>query len=569
MAYQGYHCAREALRQKAEEHMLSVVQSRKGSLEAWLTEKRRDLEMIAQNLYLEDELGLRASSGNDARAESLVRLLGAVQSQSDAYEGLILFDSRWRVVAATRVRMHSDHVKVSAEAREAVEREGEAFFGPAHGHEDIDVGLHVVHPVTDAGGDHVGAVFANLDLTRGLGPLLQERSGLGRSGKVYAVSKDLEILTEPFKVGRPTVVGQRVDVLVRELASGPVPTVRQYRDYSGTEVLGTAVALPSLRWTLVAEMDMREALEWLGVLRWRAFATAAVTALVILIVSMLASRRLGWPFRELARVAVRIREGHADERVPPLPGAEAQEVAESFNTMLDALEDTQNKLVQAARLASMGELASSIAHEMRNPLSSIKMNLQALERQVASDPDYRELAEIAGSQVSRVERMLSDLLNYGRPVELTFAPVRFRDLAQDTLGVMSETATARNARLDVQDGLGERRIWIDREQMCRALTNLVDNAVQAVPDGGQVQLSSRVDPEHSGRARIEVLDNGPGLPPHVEANLFRPFFTTRSEGTGLGLANVKKIVELHGGSVSAHNRDEGGAIFAVSIPLAE
>ncbi len=569
MAYQGYHCAREALRQRAEEHLLSVVQSGKAFVEAWLTEKRRDLEMIAQNPYVKDELRLRSSAGDDAQAERLTRLLGAVQSRSDAYEDLIVYDSRWRVVGMTDVRMYSGHVEVSAEAREVVEKEGAVFFGLAHGHEGTDVGLHIVYPVGDSRDKRLGAVFANLNLTRGLDPLLQGRSGLGRSGKVYAVSEDLEIITEPFKVDRPTAVGQKVDAVARELASGSVPAVRQYRDYLGREVLGTAVAIPSLQWLLVAEMDEREALAWLGVLRWRVLVTAAITTFVLVVASVFASRRLGWPLRELARVAVRIREGHSEERVPPLPGAEAQEVAGSFNTMLDALEDTQKKLVQAARLASVGELASSIVHEMRSPLSSIKMNVQALRRQVGVDPDYQELAAIADSQVGRVERMLNDLLNYGRPVELALTPVRFQDLAQDVLRVMSETATAKDVQLDVQDVLGEGCLWVDREQMCRALTNLIDNAIQAVPQGGEVLLAAREEPGHTRRACIEISDNGPGLSTHVQASLFRPFFTTRPDGTGLGLANVKKIVELHGGSVSAHNRDEGGSVFVVSIPLAE
>ncbi|MBI5094827.1 MAG: HAMP domain-containing histidine kinase, partial [Candidatus Hydrogenedentes bacterium] len=215
-----------------------------------------------------------------------------------------------------------------------------------------------------------------------------------------------------------------------------------------------------------------------------------------------------------------------------------------------------------------GELSSSVVHEMRNPLSSIKMNLQALRRKTQGDPDYEELAEIAAAQAQRVETMLDDLLQYGRPVELNPQPTSFRELTEPALAVVADKAREKNVRVELKDELGNARLSVDREQMCRAMTNLLANAIQAVAPGQTVYvIGTRRNDAGPAHAQLEVRDTGPGLSPEALDRAFKPFFTSKPNGTGLGLANVKKIIELHRGAVSASNRPEGGAAITLLIPL--
>ncbi len=331
-------------------------------------------------------------------------------------------------------------------------------------------------------------------------------------------------------------------------------------------ILRSAAAVPGTGWLLGAEADPDEALAWLGTLRRRAIATGTITLVLLVGVAYGIARALGRPLRELARVASHVRGGRTEERLGPMRGAEAEAVRRAFNRMLDDLREKQRELVRSATLASVGELSSSIVHEMRNPLSSIKMNLQALRPLAESDPGYRELADIAWDQLGRVECMLDDLLKYGRPVELHDEPITFRELADSALPVVADAARVKGVRIDVDDGLDGHRFEVDREQMTRALTNLLLNAVQAAPPGGEVRFSAHPHAE-DGRVVIEVADSGPGLAREAADRLFRPFFTTKPDGTGLGLANVKKIVELHDGTVSAGNRPGGGAVFAVTLPV--
>jgi signal transduction histidine kinase len=266
-------------------------------------------------------------------------------------------------------------------------------------------------------------------------------------------------------------------------------------------------------------------------------------------------------------VSRRIAEGHHEERLGALPGAEAQDVGTAFNKMLDELAASYRRLSHAASLASVGELSSSVVHEMRNPLSSIKMNLRALREKVQGDAAYRELADIASNQVERLEHMLSDLLGYGKPLHLELTGVRFGDVARDVVDVMRPEAEKRAVSIRVQDHLEDTELKTDREQMRRALTNLVANAVQAAKLNGTVLVTGRIDAQAPERVAISVSDDGPGLSEAQMDKLFQPFFTTRDGGIGLGLANVKKIVDYHGGTVSAENRPEGGAVFTIYLPL--
>ena len=239
---------------------------------------------------------------------------------------------------------------------------------------------------------------------------------------------------------------------------------------------------------------------------------------------------------------------------------------QAFNQMLDELSDVQKRLVQTATLATVGELSSSIVHEMRNPLSSIKINLQALHKKVEGDANHEELAQIASQQVGRLEEMLRDLLQYGRPVEFRTVSTPFSKVYKETLNVIGDMAESKKVRIDLEDLLGSARLSVDPELVCRALTNLAANAIQAAPPGGLVTVRVSADPAGAGQVIIEVIDNGSGLSPQALRGVFKPFFTTRKDGTGLGLANVKKIVELHGGTVSAYNRPENGAVFTVTLP---
>jgi PAS domain S-box-containing protein len=248
----------------------------------------------------------------------------------------------------------------------------------------------------------------------------------------------------------------------------------------------------------------------------------------------------------------------------------ANDITERLKTeeMLRKIE-VEQALAKIAALASIGELTSSIAHEMRNPLSSIKMNTKAIQQKMGETNDaFAELGEITIQQSLRLENMLNDLLNYGKPLKLTISATTVRELIDATLSSVNQEKTNKGMVVEITNEIGERVLHLDKELFTRALSNLVLNAIQWSPPESKVHVLIYLSkPSHQSEQIIfKVKDSGQGINKEKSHRIFQPFFTTRQDGTGLGLANVRKIVDYHGGRVTAKNSNSGGAVFTIMIP---
>ncbi len=241
----------------------------------------------------------------------------------------------------------------------------------------------------------------------------------------------------------------------------------------------------------------------------------------------------------------------------------ALEAAES----LEILARTQAELVRRERLAALGELAAVVAHEVRNPLGVLFNAIGSLRGFVDAGAPREKLGDaaavlsIAAEEAERLNRIVSDLLQFGRPFELTLVTCSLPELVRK---VVAETADAR-VRVDVADDLPA--VDLDAGYMQQALLNLLLNALQAVDDAGVVTIRASVEARDGRRyARVDVTDTGPGIPEDVRGSVFEPFFTTKATGTGLGLPIVKRIVDAHSGYVDFECGPDG-TTFSVWIPV--
>ena len=225
----------------------------------------------------------------------------------------------------------------------------------------------------------------------------------------------------------------------------------------------------------------------------------------------------------------------------------------------------EKAVMTTEKQASIDELSSTLAHEIRNPIAAAK----SLVQQMAEDPTSLqnvEYAQVALEELDRVERHVSHLLRYAREEDYAFAPV-------DVAKVLDAALTALRAKLDAarvtvaRNYIGGPTIVADAEKLRRVFTNIVDNAVDAladVPDGRRIDCFVG---NGDGRATVRVHDNGPGIPPEKLDRVFNPFFTTKAGGTGLGMAIAKKIVEAHEGTIDVTSEPGHGAEFVVVLPL--
>ncbi|MCP5367073.1 MAG: sensor histidine kinase [Hyphomicrobiales bacterium] len=270
------------------------------------------------------------------------------------------------------------------------------------------------------------------------------------------------------------------------------------------------------------------------------------------------------PVTALTRAAGRIAAGETDVDLPIT-------TRDEIGTLADGLRRMVRSLAEAARnkeLAAMGRMAAMVAHDLRNALSSIKVNMHTLEKGCRHPSDQREQQwGLAQEQIAYMEDVLSDMLAFARPETPNQDWQDPRGIADAAAIAVSQKAAEKG--VDIALGaLGPLPpVWGDRSQLIRLFRNLAENAIQASDPGGMVRFEGAVAASDRGNeVVIKVIDQGDGIPAEHREHLFDPFFTTRTMGTGLGLAIVKRIVDQHGGRIDFDTRAGAGTTFTVALP---
>ena len=228
----------------------------------------------------------------------------------------------------------------------------------------------------------------------------------------------------------------------------------------------------------------------------------------------------------------------------------------------------EEKVRRSEKLAAIGELAAGVAHEIRNPLSSIRGFAQYLRHALKENPQEKEYAETMVSEVDRINTVVTDLLTFARPMEAELVPTDLTELLEHTVRLVQADARAMkvNIQLDVNN---LSKVPLDADRMTQAILNLLLNSLQTVKTGGQISLGAAMNMSDSSLS-IWVEDDGSGIPADQKDKIFDPFFTTREKGTGLGLAIVHKIVENHNGDIRLESPPNGkhyGCRFTIIIPI--
>lgn len=287
----------------------------------------------------------------------------------------------------------------------------------------------------------------------------------------------------------------------------------------------------------------------------------------------------------LTQAMARVEAG--DLAVPAIPGGsdELGRLTESFNAMVDRLRAAREeievyhrqRLDRAERLATLGQVAASLAHEIRNPLAGIAGAVQVMAEELPSTDPRKEIMDEILSQTRRLTKTVQDLLTFARPATPTLGSCDLHRVIDRVLLLLAEDPAAKQVRVVRNYSAGIPRVEADDKQLGQVFLNLLLNSAQAMHGSGQITITTRLngvdgageDPSAAGGRTVEVClaDTGPGIPPAILSELFKPFFTTKPRGTGLGLAISRRIIEDHGGWIRAESPPHQGATFRIGLPV--
>jgi nitrogen fixation/metabolism regulation signal transduction histidine kinase len=257
--------------------------------------------------------------------------------------------------------------------------------------------------------------------------------------------------------------------------------------------------------------------------------------------------------------------------VPVTSSDEIGELAEAFNRMTRELLEHKQRLVQTERVAAWRELARRLAHELKNPLFPLQLTVENLARARQQSPEqfeevFRESSTTLLAEINNLKTIISRFSEFSKMPQPHFQREQLTEVVQNVARLFQAQLHSRNsAPIDCKLELAEplEAIALDPELLHRALSNLVLNAMDAMPQGGKLTLTTREDPN---RVFIEVSDTGAGLTPEECERLFTPYYTSKAHGTGLGLAIVQSVVSDHGGKISVRSQPGRGTTFVIELP---
>lgn len=592
ISYESYILATRTLTTFAYQHMATIADNKANHLGSWLEERLDDVGILA-GLSVIGEACRRYSENMETSSEIPLNMLkdtlDLIEGTSPSYENIYILLPDGRVLSSTHPDLVHTQGFYEQGLPERLRSSDEPVLGPAYQYPEKK-GWHVQLAAKINGSEEstLGFVVAVLDLSKTVDPIMVERIGLGETGETYLVNKARRIISESRFLNYAETVGQSFDTPgIRSVLEEKKGTA-VYENYLGREVLGAYVWLPRYEWGLLAEMETEEILWPLAWIKTIGVCTSVVLGFICLLMAFLVSRRISRPIGQVAEAAERMAEGDLEQQIPFSSKDEVGRLAVSFNTMAqqlahsitslrqkeESLERAYNELIAAQeqllrseRMAAIGELVASVAHEMRRPLSSIKLNLQIIGRSLGKETVFHEHYEIAFEQVVQMERMLSDLLNYSKPLEVQKKDISVEALIGKCLKELEGELSTRNIKVEQSVPPDLPPIIGDPAKIAQVLINVVKNGLEASRQNGRIKVSAQAEESSCDTViTITVTDRGAGISQRNLRLIFKPFFTTKKGGTGLGLPIVKKIMDAHRGSIVIESEESTGTTVHLTFP---
>ena len=560
----------------------NVAEDKVSLLTAWLLERRADMSMVAETSLVGTMDSLRINP-----------YLDLVRQKYDVYRELVVVSGTGQIIAASpadpadMARMWDsryqvrENLYVSDITSAGDEKESYFFIGA---------------PVPASAGDNsAGMVYGRVGTDKIIESIL--KVSLGATGECYLVDREGRFLAhkEPHRILTENISQSESFRNIFE----KIDRAGAYLDYRGIEVLGTSLQVGETSWYIVVEQDRDEAFaaaDRLKGLLWLAVFLCIVSAFLL---TWMISSHIVAPIRKLSLYAARAADGKFDDSL------EESERHDEIGTLLASVADMATRLrerhlqleekvgqqeaelketdmmLQKTRLmaersekfAAMGRMGAAVAHEIRTPLTSIKLFLESVQEEVSISAEFEEDFAIAMNQICRIEGTINRFLDFAKPQDLVFAEIDMQDFLVNLLTMVRPQINRQECLLSVSVDDRLPILVGDRKLLAEALINVLVNALDALPVHGTLSVSAKqdacvIDGREISCVRIDIADTGHGIQADHLNKIFEPFFTTKTTGTGLGLPLVLTTIRNHGGVVRVTSNVGQGTVFSIFLPLA-
>lgn len=568
--------SREMIKNSTMDHLQNLVEVKETAIEQWLKERVSDVKKLAE--------GQEIKSMDPKRIEPFLTLLKHLER---AFLEIRVLNIKGQIVSG-------DRSNASFEKEEWFQRaiEEKTFilrstlqtqsFRPA---------ITIAFTIKDARNEPIGVIQESVDLTY-ISDLISE-SKLGDTGKLFIVDPQGAFVLHD-KLAKLSKKGiSKVSYFER---IQPQPTYTGvYQDYEGNEVLGSWKWIPILSCYLVAEQDTKQAFYQIDLLVKKAIIIFIISTLLILGISYWVVGRVTDPIKRLSETVTSFADGNFWKTVSTNREDEIGMLIAGFNVMAEKLKKAhaalegkvessnkeleiayrllkqrQEQLIQSEKMAALGQLSAGIAHEIRNPLTSIKIFIQSLEKEMDLDVHQKEDFRIIMKEIDRINENITRFLNFARPEEPLFQKIHTGELVKDTVNLLAAKLKNSGIRLEISFLEEYPSVDGDPKQLAQVVLNLLLNAVEAMPQGGTLTIHSKVkvNPDECKEfLQLIIKDTGHGISEKDQPYLFDPFFTTKSGGTGLGLSIVYSIIQKHNGQIEVESDLGKGSSFILSLPI--
>ena len=297
---------------------------------------------------------------------------------------------------------------------------------------------------------------------------------------------------------------------------------------------------------------------------WSMLGIAVLVTGLVAFISQRIGKNITEPIIDLVGFTEQVAEGNLNDQCEIKTQDEIGDLAFAFNQMTRNLQQSRDKLIQAERLATAGKMSASFAHEIRNPLSSMRMLSQLLMQKPEMSAEQRQSLQYILEEIERIDNIVKGLMDFARPTTLNLTEQPLMPALQAVLSLMEANLTHHQIRLVLEFAPDLPDLQFDSDKIKQAFMNIVLNAMEAMPQGGTLSVTTF---KLEDGISIKVMDTGVGIPEADIEHLFEPFFSRKDKGTGLGLANVKRILEEHGGTVEIESTLNEGAAVSMWLPM--